>query len=351
MKVIVTGATGNVGTSVIDALDRDPDVREVVGLARRLPDVRIAKVRWERADVTSTALEPLFAGADAVIHLAWAIQPSRDEGAMRKTNVLGSRRVLEAVAAAGVPALIYASSVGAYSEGPKDRRVAESWPAEGIPGSAYSRHKAEVESMLDRFEQEHSGIRVARMRPGLIFKAAAASEIRRLFLGPLFPNALVRPGLIPIVPKLARLCFQAVHTDDVAAAYRLALKGKVAGAFNLAAEPVIGSAELRQLTGGREVRVPPGALRAAAEITWRLRLQPADRGWIELALGVPLMDCSRAREELGWSPRTSSVDALAELLNGIRRASGGPTPPLLARAGGTLRVREFASGVGARGPV
>src|SRR4051812_38015356 len=106
-KVVVTGASGNVGTSVLAALAAEPEVEEIVGLARRLPEVERRKVRWERADVTASELEPLLAGADAVIHLAWAIQPSRDEPAMERVNVLGSERVFAAVAAAAVPVLVY----------------------------------------------------------------------------------------------------------------------------------------------------------------------------------------------------------------------------------------------------
>ena len=283
MKVIVTGATGNVGTSVLKALAADPSVDEVVGLARRLPSVDAEKVRWVEADVTSSDLDPLFDGADAVIHLAWAIQPSRDPEAMGRVNVLGSERVFAAVAEAEIPTLIHASSVGVYSEGPKDRRVDESWAREGIPTSAYSRHKAMVESMLDSFEVEHPDTRVVRLRPGLIFQSAAASEIRRFFLGPLFPGSLLRPRLIPAVPDVARLCFQAVHADDVGEAYRLALTRDVSGAFNIAAEPVIGAAELAELLGARPVKLGAGLLRAAADATWRARLQPADPGWIDLA--------------------------------------------------------------------
>ena len=80
-----------------------------------------------------------------------------------------------------MPALVYASSVGAYSPGPKDRRVDESWPTAGIESSFYSRHKAEVERLLDRFERETPSVRVVRLRPALIFKREAASGIRRLF--------------------------------------------------------------------------------------------------------------------------------------------------------------------------
>jgi UDP-glucose 4-epimerase len=348
MRVVVTGATGNVGTSVLAALGRDPQVTEIVGLARRVPEsLSLPKVRWERADVTETRLAPLFEGADAVIHLAWAIQPSHDEAAMERVNVLGSQRVFGAAAQAGVGALVYASSVGTYSPGPKDEQVDESWPTEGIPTSAYSRHKARVERLLDDLSAG-SRMRVVRLRPGLIFKAEAASEIRRFFLGPLLPNLLVRPRLIPFVPDVAGLRFQAVHADDVGEAYRRAAVDQVEGAFNIAAEPTIGPPELASLLRARRLPVPGVALRAAASLTWRAHLQPADAGWIDLALGVPLMDTGRARRELGWEPRKTSLEALGELLAGLRHGSGGPTPPLDPQAGGPLRAGEFATGVGSR---
>src|SRR5215212_5821011 len=265
MKVVVVGGTGNVGTSVIEALGRDDSVGSIVGVARRRPHWHPPKTEWATADVTVADLAPLFEGADAVVHLAWLIQPSRDEATLRAANVDGSDRVFRAVAEAGVPALVYASSVGAYSRGPKDRTVDESWPTDGIPTSFYSRHKAEVERILDRFEAEHSSIRVARLRPALIFKEDAAEEIRRLFAGPFLPSFLLRPRLIPLVPRIAGLRFQAVHSHDVGEAYRLAVRNEEArGAFNVAAEPVLDPDRLADAFGSRAVRVPPAAVRALA---------------------------------------------------------------------------------------
>jgi UDP-glucose 4-epimerase len=351
MKVVVTGASGNVGTSVLAALAAEPAVEEIVGIARRVPEVQPPKVEWVGADVTTSSLAPLFAGADAVVHLAWAIQPSRDPAAMHAVNVGGSERVFAAVAEAGVPVLVHASSVGAYSEGPKDRPVDEGWPTGGIESSAYSRHKSAVEAMLDRFEAEKPAVRSVRLRPGLIFKAEAASEIRRFFLGPLFPNALLRRGLIPFAPEVDRLCFQAVHADDVGEAYRQAVVREVSGAFNIAAEPLIGAAELAAILGARRLKLPAGLLRGAADVSWRLHLQPADPGWIDLALGVPTMSSERASAELGFAPRHDARAALVELLNAMRDGEGGETPPLRADAGGRFRAGEFASGIGARNGV
>jgi UDP-glucose 4-epimerase len=348
MRVVVTGASGNVGTSVLEALAAEPRVEKIVGLERRVPEVQMPKVEWVGADVTDAELASHFDGADAVVHLAWAIQPSRDEETTERINVLGSKLVFDAVAAAEVPALVYASSVGAYSPGPKNRRVDESWPVEGIPTSFYSRHKAAVEELLDEFEERVPETRVVRLRPGLIFKAEAASEIRRLFAGPFVPGFLIQKRLIPVVPRVPRLRFQAVHSRDVGEAYRLAVVKDVRGAFNIAAEPEIGVDELCEFFGARGVPLPAGALRTAADLTWRLRLQPSPPGWIDLALGVPMLDTTRAREELGWEPRVSSLEALDELLSAMRHAEGGPTPPLEPTAGGHMRAGEVATGVGQR---
>jgi UDP-glucose 4-epimerase len=329
MRVVVFGATGNVGTSVLRALESDPAVHEIVGVARREPMERgPSKVAWRRADIARDPLDEIVEHADAVIHLAWLIQPARDESVTRAVNVEGSSRVFAAVARERVPGLIYASSVGAYSPGPKDRAVDESWPTDGTRTSFYARQKAEVERELDVFEGANPRIRVARLRPGLTFKREAASQIRRYFAGPLLPSRLVRREYVPVVPAIDDLRFQAVHTNDVATAYRAALERDVRGAFNIAADPVLDPGELAKALDARPVPVPAAVIRALAAATWRLRLQPTPPGWLDMALSVPIMDTSRARDELDWEARHSSVDALLELIDGLHERDGAPTPPL-----------------------
>jgi UDP-glucose 4-epimerase len=348
MRVVIVGASGNVGTSLLQALGHESEVDSVLGLARRRPEGTFAKTEWQEVDIDTDELEPHVRGADAVVHLAWKIQPSRDLAALRKTNVHGSGRVFEAVAAAGVPSLVYASSVGVYSAGPKDRQVDESWRRDGITTSFYGRHKAEVEHLLDRFEEEHPEIRVVRLRPGLVFKRDAAEGIRRLFLGPLLPSPLARPGLIPFVPDVPGLRFQAVHSLDVGDAYRLAIVGDARGAFNIASDPVLDGKTLAEALDARPVPVPGSFLRSAAGLSWRLRLQPTPAGWIDLALGVPLMDVSRARTELGWEPTQTAVEAFLDLMQGVRERRGLPTPPLSRESSGPARSDEVATGVGQR---
>lgn len=342
MRVVITGATGNVGTSLIQVLGEDSQVESVVGIARRRPKWAPPKTTWVPADVAGDDLTEHLRDADAVVHLAWLFQPMRNPTVTWRANVLGSIRVFQAAAQARVPALVYASSVGAYSPGPKDRPVDESWPTDGWPGAAYAREKAYIERVLDSFEHEHPDMRIVRMRPGFIFKRESASQQRRLFAGPLVPTSLIRPGLVPVVPDFPGLRFQALHSLDAGEAYHLALLRPVRGPFNLAAEPVIDSRALAELLGARPLRVPLPYVRAALVGAFRLHGVPVAPPLLDLLVRAPVMDDSRARSQLGWEPRRSALDALGEVIAGMRERAGMPTPPLSPGSGGPPRNREFA---------
>jgi nucleoside-diphosphate-sugar epimerase len=152
-----------------------------------------------------------------------------------------------------------------------------------------------------------------------------------------------------VLPVPSRLVLQAVHGDDVGEAYRLAALSPAAnGAYNIAADPVLDPAALARYFRARAVRVPAGALRVLADLTWRTRLQPTPPGWLDMGLAVPVLDTRRAREELGWNPRFTATTALDDLLAGMREPAGRDTPPLRPRAGGALRIREFLTGLGRR---
>lgn len=352
MRVVITGATGNVGTSLVERLVDDDAVAEVVGIARRETTWHQPKTRWVAADITTADLAPVFAGADAVVHLAWSFQPTHRPRLTWDNNVAGSMRVFEAVATAGVPALVHASSVGAYAAGPADGRpVDETWPTHALPTAAYGREKSYLERVLDTFERDHPEVRVVRMRPGFIFKHDSAEAQRRIFAGPFVPSPLVRPGTVPVVPSTPGLRFQVLHSADAAEAYRSAVHRPVRGPFNLAADPVVDGEVMARLLDARPVPVPASVLRAAVAVAWRLHLVPASPYLVDLFLGLPLLDTTRARTELGWSPTFDAVETLTEFLAGFRRGAGGATPPLRAAAGGALRRRELSTRSGAVGGV
>jgi nucleoside-diphosphate-sugar epimerase len=348
MRVVVTGASGNVGSELVEALTRADGVSAVTGLCRRTHDWRPAGVDWSWADVATTALEPVFEGAAAVVHLAWLFHPMRRCEVTWQSNVVGSARVFAAAAKVGVPALVHASSVGAYSARVDLRPVTETWPTDSVPQAAYSREKAYVERLLDRHELAFPQQRVVRLRPAFTFRAEAAEQQRRLFLGPLLSRRLLRPGRLPTLPLPRSLRLQAIHTSDVVAAYVAAVTGDARGAFNVAATPVLGPAELGEILNARPRHVPAGALRAAASAAFRARMIPTAPELFDLLMRGPKMSVDRARQELGWQPTTSAEDAVRSLLESPVDVATPPTPPLEQATSGLARSHELATGLGAR---
>lgn len=342
MKVAVIGASGHVGSAVLAALDAADEVKEVVGIARRQPDTSAApysSARWELVDIGVPAVddraeEQVLArladaldGVDTVVHLAWQIQPNRHREVIRRTNVEGTRRVALAARRAGVGHLVAASSVGVYSPVEDDRPRDESWETEGTPSSHYSVDKVAQERILD--EAETAGMAVTRIRSALVFDGPAAAEVTRLFIGPLLPPQVLRPGSLPFLPVPAGLRLQVVHGDDLADAYCKAVVGRTTGAFNIAAEPLLHGSDLAAiLDHGRVVEIPAALLRPVVSAGWRARALVADPGWLDMGMGVPVMDCARARAELGWTPTWEAADAARDLFTGIADGQGRPSPPL-----------------------
>lgn len=338
MRVAIVGASGNVGTALLRTLTQVASDWQIVGVCRRPPgpgDAVYERVRWVTCDVSRPGadvdLKQVFSESDAVVHLGWRIQPSHDHDLLRRTNVDGSRRVFMAAADAAVPHLVYASSVGAYSPAPKNRLVDESWPTDGVPTSSYGRHKAAVERLLDDLERRPDAPVITRLRPGLIFQRDAGSEIGRFFFGPFVPKRIAGLRRTPILPVPDCAVFQCLHANDVADAIWRILARRAPGAFNLAATPVITPRELAEVFRARRGTLSEAFLRRLVETTWRLRLQPTEPGWIDLAAAVPVMSTARAREELGWYARHDARASIAELMDGIRSGAGTRSPVMAPR--------------------
>ncbi len=331
MRVVVTGASGNVGTALLRRLGSGD--HEIVGLCRRPPPPvpPYAGVEWASLDLGNPgdrpALRRLLEGADAVVNAAWQIQPSWRDSQLRRTNLVGVRMLLSAVAEARVPHLVHMSSIAAYAPGPKEP-VDETYPVTGITSSYYSRHKAVVERDLAAFAEEHPETKVAMLRPGLIFQRDAAGGIARYFL-PSIPDFAVE--YTPVLPFADELVIQVVHADDVADALARILERGAAGPFNIASDPPITPPLLAELLGARYVPTPLPLIRQTVSVAWRGRVTALAPGWIDLLAELPLLSTARARDELAWTPSMDGPAATAELLAGLRANAGTASEALRPR--------------------
>jgi UDP-glucose 4-epimerase len=336
--VAVTGASGNLGTALLRKLTAPGSgVAEVRGLARRRPPdtAPYDGVRWHLADVAEPSADAEIAefvdGADALVHLAWAIQPGRRPDDLRRVNVGGTRRVVDAAAATGVAHVVHMSSLGAYAPGAVGQRVTEDWPTTGIPSAQYSRDKVEAERVVREIAGRHRDLTVTVVRPTLVLQPDAGSEIGRYFLGPLLFGAARRlPGsvakLLPL--PLPALSVAFVHADDVADALVRILGRRAAGPFNLAAEPLLDAAGVARALGTTRIPVPAFALRTAVRAAFAAHVIPTEPGWLDIAIGAPALDSTRARRLLDWTPEHRGDEVLARFVAALGRGEGGEGPLL-----------------------
>jgi nucleoside-diphosphate-sugar epimerase len=328
LTVAVTGPTGEIGISAVDALERDPAVGRIVGMARRPFDSAAhgwTKSEYRQGDILDrSAVDALVADADVVVHLAYLIMGSREES--RRINLEGTRNVFEATVAAARPhRLVYTSSVAAYGyHADNVVPLTEDTPARGSAEHYYSEQKAECEGVL-REVTDGSNLEVYVLRPCIVAgpKAPALADsmpwrqVRDKMPVALRSATGLLQGVLPLMPDPG-VPLQLVHHDDVASAIALAATGAgKPGAYNLAADGEISLADVAKATGTRSVRVPQTMASAASAVLARLPMVPAAAEWIHVARSSVVMDTSRAKNVLGWRPQHSSretLDALAATL-------------------------------------
>jgi nucleoside-diphosphate-sugar epimerase len=328
LTVAVTGPTGDIGRSLLRALERSRSVKRIVAMARRPFDpaaVGLKKTEYRQADVLDAdAVADLLRDADVVVHLAFLILGGLEE--TRKVNLQGSRNVFEAAAAVKVKRLVYASSVAAYgfhSDNPA--LLTEEVPPRGTERHYYSAQKAELERVLEEV-LEGSGTEAYLFRPCIVAGPDAVTlvdSIPYVSLSEKMPGPILRalelmPVLKPVIPDPG-VPFQLVHHDDVATAIRAAVLGRgTPGVYNLAASGQLTMSDLADALGWYSIPIPELAVGAAAEAVARLPFVPAEAQWIETLRTAVLMDTAKARRELRWRPRHDAGETLRSMVESAR---------------------------------
>lgn len=328
LKVAVTGPTGDIGLATLRALDAAAGIEEVVGMARRPFDPAahgLSKVSYRQGDVLDReAVDAAVAGADVVIHLAFIIFGDPDDA--QPVNLEGSRNVFEATVAAGAKRLVYTSSVAAYGfHDDNPQPLTEEVEPRGTKGFYYSAHKAELEDLLERVVGP-SETEAFVFRPSIVAGPDALTFIETTVeLLPVYGQLpLLRrvfgevPFLAPVLPDPG-VPFQLVHHDDVADALLAATEDRGApGSYNLAGQGTLRVSDVARALGWWSVPLPSGVLAPLDEVLKRVPGLPAEFAWLTAFRTPVLMDCAKAKQELGWEPRYTAQDTLAGTIRGAR---------------------------------
>jgi nucleoside-diphosphate-sugar epimerase len=325
LTVAVTGPTGTFGFGLVPMLQAEERIGRIVGIARRPFDPLEhgwTKMTYRRGDVRDpAALEEAFGGADVVVHLAFMITGTASRDTIRAINVEGTLNTFRAAAAAGVRRFVYASSVAAYGFHPDNPvPLTEDWPVRPAARLFYAQEKAEVERLLGDEAARHPGLGLYLLRPPIVLGPHAVGA-KDLLPGPLMaigrPLAgLVRRSPLPLPALAPQLPLQVIHEEDVGQAFlRCVVADGPPGAYNIAADGVLTTGQVAREVGLAPVPVPSRPVQAVARAAASLPFLPPMAEWVEAASHPAIMDCAKAKRELGWRPRWTGVATVRDTVH------------------------------------
>ncbi|MGY2084360.1 NAD-dependent epimerase/dehydratase family protein [Blastococcus sp. SYSU DS0539] len=324
LTVAVTGPTGTFGAGLVPLLQADDRVDRVIGIARRPFDPAErgwTKMEYRQGDVRDPdALREAFRAADVVVHLAFLITGNASRETTRAINVDGTLNVFRAAAAVGARRFVYSSSVAAYGfHRDNPDRITEEWPVRPASRLFYAQEKAELEHLLQGEAATAPDLALYLLRPPVVLgpQAIGAKDVLPGPLAPLGRRLFGRPRrlLFPVPLLVPEHPVQFIHQDDVGQALLLCVLGAgPPGAYNIAGDGVLTAADVAREFGAIPIPLPAAPAQAAARAVARLPFLPPVAEWIEAAGRPAIMDTTRAREDLGWRPRYTGLEALRDTL-------------------------------------
>ena len=294
-SVLITGAAGSLGRSLVTALGTDVRVIATDVNPPPTPVHGIAQV----LDVRDPGLADLLRehDVDVVVHLAAILSPppGMGEDVVRDIEVGGTENVVAACVSAGVDKLVYTSSGAAYgyaaANGPL---LDEEAPLRGDRPFAYSLHKREIEELLDAARTTHPELGQLVFRVSTVLGPGVHSPITRLF---------ERPVVLGLRGVDTPFCF--AWEDDVVQCLRRGVLGDAVGTFNLTGDGVM---TLREVAAGMERRfvgVPERLLRRGLAVLHDRGLTENTPEQVAFLRHRPVLSNARLKEQFGYVPRTT----------------------------------------------
>lgn len=319
MRLLITGADGFLGRSLVAALSRSAAAELVVAQdLREVPaERRLPGIVYEQQDVRDAGLVQRLRAhrIDTVVHLASIVTPGR--GSSREleyaVDVLGSRNVLDACVAAGVGHLLVSSSGAAYGyHADNPDWITEDQPVRGNEAFAYSHHKKLVELMLADARAAHPALKQTIFRIGTILGERVDNQITALF---------EKPRLLAIRGSASPFVF--IWDEDVCGAFLHALQHGRGGIYNLAGDGALALRDIAARLHKPLLELPAGLLRAALAVGSALGLSRYGPEQLDFLRYRPVLLNTRLKRELGYEPARTSAQAFDAFV-AARAAQGRP---------------------------
>ncbi len=310
MRYLITGGSGYIGSRLTEILAAREETERIVDLDVRAPAQPQAKAEFVRGDVRDrAAMRSLLdrERPDALIHLAFLLNPIRDEARMYDVDVNGTQAVLDAAAEAGTQQVLVTSSATAYGAFPDNPRpIAEDWPVRGQPDFSYARDKADADRLCQLWALEHPDRVMTIVRPCIVFGPSVDNYISRTWKNSSF---------MPIMDGVDEE-FQLVHEDDVVSAIVALLDAKAAGAFNVAGDGVLRWGESAQMIGLRTRELSFKAARRIYSIAWALHAPRVESppGNLNFVRYPWLVSNDKLKAETGWRPSADTREVFVETM-------------------------------------
>jgi len=303
--LLVAGGAGFVGRNLAKKLlERGESVRIYdIRTGLDLSDPNLSFVHGDVGD--QAQLRQAMQGVEAVFNLVSLLPCSRAGRRFWTVNVEGTRNVLEAAADAGVGKVVHVSSSIVYGR-PERNPCDETCTPHPI--GDYGRSKLEAEAVCKRFMDR--GLKVNIIRPRFIIGEGRLGLLTILF------DWISRGKRIYIIGD-GQNRFQMLAYQDLIDACTLAWRKDVAGeVFNVGADDTpllidqMNALVAHAGTGSKIARVPGWFARLCLVVLDKLKLSPLGTEHYLIADKDFLLDCSKARDMLGWRPKLSATAAL-----------------------------------------
>ncbi len=328
LVVAITGAAGYLAGRVIEQLCADDRVERVLGFDVRRPTFEHRKLIFDEVDVRNPALKSRFQGVDVVMHLAFVMDPIKDEALMRDVNLNGSQNVFRSAGEAGVKKVVYTSSGVAYGAHPdNDVPLTEDSPLRANLDFSYPAHKLEVEYVVKEIRSEYRDMTFTILRPAMVLGPHADSAWSHLFEMPIIFSI---KGYSPF--------FQFVHEDDVAGALAFSVFEDLDGAYNVAPEGWMHQEEVHAIVDRPRIQLSEPHAFSLADRLWNAGLAEAPAGMLHYAMHSWVMGTDKLRSA-GFSCSRSNEETLREQIarsQGFVRLGTNRVPKKTLAAGAAL---------------